>query len=281
MNTAHLFDSLQRSKADVWVSTPSFADVCLSDARFCKEILPDLSMFFFCGEVLTNSTAKKLQERFPQTLILNTYGPTESTVAVTQISVTEEVCDKISPLPVGKAKPGTDILIMDREGNILPEGEKGEIVIAGNTVSVGYYQEPDLTQRAFGMLEGKKTYHTGDEGWIEAGLLYYQGRMDLQIKLHGYRIEVEDIENNLLKIEEIERAVVVPVYKEGKVKNLKAVVKIGDAMEKNFQTTQRLKEKLKEYLPEYMIPKKFVYVDSFPMTTNGKIDRKELGRIIQ
>lgn len=281
MNTANLFASLQKSKADVWVSTPSFADVCLSDARFCKELLPDLSTFFFCGEVLTNSTAKKLHERFPQTLILNTYGPTESTVAVTQINVTEEICDEISPLPVGKAKPGTDILIMDRKGNILPEGERGEIVIAGNTVSVGYYQEPDLTQKAFGMMGEKRIYHTGDEGWIEEGMLFYQGRMDLQIKLHGYRMEIEDIENNLLKIEEVERAVVVPIYKDGKVKNLKAVVKINDTMEKNFQTTQRLKERLKEYIPEYMVPKKFIYVDSFPMTTNGKIDRKELGRIIQ
>lgn len=172
-------------------------------------------------------------------------------------------------------------MIMDREGNILPEGERGEIVIAGNTVSVGYYQEPDLTQKAFGMMGEKRIYHTGDEGWIEEGMLFYQGRMDVQIKLHGYRMEIEDIENNLLKIEEVERAVVVPVYKDGKVKNLKAVVKINDTMEKNFQTTQRLKERLKEYIPEYMVPKKFIYVDSFPMTTNGKIDRKELGRIIQ
>lgn len=279
-DTALLLESLEKSKADIWVSTPSFADICLADPKFNKEILSKLKLFFFCGEVLTNSTVSKLQKRFPETAVLNTYGPTESTVAVTEIEVTKKLCEEVSPLPVGKVKPGTEIRIMDKNRNSLPDGEKGEIVILGNTVSTGYYGQPELTGKVFGHENGVRWYRTGDEGYFKEGLLYYLGRIDLQIKLHGYRIEIEDIENNLLKLEEIERAVVLPVYKDGKIRNLKAVIIAKEGINGNFETTQYLRNRLKEFIPDYMIPKKFIYVNSFPMTNNGKVDRKELGRII-
>lgn len=279
-DTALLLESLEKSKADIWVSTPSFADICLADPKFNKKILSKLKLFFFCGEVLTNSTVSKLQKRFPETAVLNTYGPTESTVAVTEIEVTKKLCEEVSPLPVGKVKPGTEIRIMDKNRNSLPDGEKGEIVILGNTVSTGYYGQPELTGKVFGHENGVRWYRTGDEGYFKAGLLYYLGRIDLQIKLHGYRIEIEDIENNLLKLEEIERAVVLPVYKDGKIRNLKAVIIAKEGINGNFETTQYLRNRLKEFIPDYMIPKKFIYVNSFPMTNNGKVDRKELGRII-
>lgn len=224
-----LMRSLGESGANVWVSTPSFAEVCLSERAFAEEMMPDLQVFLFCGETLGNRTAKKLQERFPKARIVNTYGPTESTVAVTDVLVTPELGQQESPLPVGRAKPGTRIEICDPDGAVLPEGEKGEIIIIGDTVSTGYYGQPELTEKAFfvcdtGKQKKQRGYRTGDKGYLKDGMLYYCGRIDLQVKLHGYRIELEDIENNIRKLPQVEHVVVVPNSRGGKVSSLTAYI---------------------------------------------------------
>ena len=177
-----------------------------------------MEMFLFCGETLTNETAGSLLERFPKTQVYNTYGPTESTVAVTEICVDYQINETYNPLPVGKAKPGTIIKIMDGEEE-LPEGEKGEIVIIGNTVSKGYFKNEDENRRAFFQYnhDGNPcvAYRTGDKGYFKDGWLFYCGRIDLQIKLHGYRMEIEDVEKNLMKVQGVEKAVVVPIFEVG------------------------------------------------------------------
>lgn len=276
-----LFDSLYDSHAGIWVSTPSFADICLADPRFTQDWMPELKVFLFCGETLTNRTGKKLKERFPNAVIMNTYGPTESTVAVTEVEVTKELLDTCAPLPVGKAKPGTWLEIWDSEGHKLPEGEEGEIIILGNTVSTGYYQRPDLTEKVFFTEEdGERVvrgYRTGDSGYMKDGMLFYCGRIDLQIKLHGYRIELEDIENNLRKLPGVSHAVVIPNQKGGKVKSLTAFVA---AAEKERQDARQLREDLGKYLPVYMIPKKIIFMSQIPLTNNGKADRKTLGGMV-
>lgn len=269
-----LYDSLGKSGISIFVSTPSFAEVCMSDPVFCEQLMPKLGLFLFCGETLTNQTVKKLRRRFPKAKIVNTYGPTESTVAVTDVLVDERMAEEVSPLPVGRPKPGTRIEILDADGNLLPDGEKGEIQILGDTVSAGYYRNADGTARAFyeaerdgRMLRG---YHTGDEGYLKDGMLYYCGRIDLQIKLHGYRIEIEDIENNIVRIPGVRQAAVVPNIRKGAVKSLTAYV-VAETPEID------VREELLKYLPAYMIPKKIVFLDQLPMTNNGKVDRKQLG----
>ncbi len=130
-DAAALFSSLERSGAQVWVSTPSFAEVCLADRRFDSALLPEMKLFLFCGETLQNATAQKLHSRFPGAKVVNTYGPTESTVAVTQVEITPSLAAANEPLPVGAPKPGTWLFITGPEGEDLPEGERGEIVIVG------------------------------------------------------------------------------------------------------------------------------------------------------
>ena len=277
-----LFARLKDSKANVWVSTPSFADLCMADRTFCQELMPNMELFLFCGETLTNKTVQGLQERFPNAEIYNTYGPTESTVAVTEVLVTEMVNKTFNPLPVGQAKPGTTIKIME-EMRELPDGEKGEIVIIGNTVSAGYFNNPKENQRAFFMynLNGVPTpaYRTGDKGYLRNGQLFYCGRIDLQIKLHGYRMEIEDVEKNLMKVDGVEKAVVIPVYEDGKVKHLKAFCIYAKPIESEFKTQKLIKQQMSEFVPDYMIPKKIRFVDVIPMTANGKADRKRMQEI--
>lgn len=272
-----LFEALKESNISVWVSTPSFAEMCLMDQQFSQELLPKLHTFLFCGEVLTNDCANRLIARFPNATVYNTYGPTEATVAVTSIPVTKEVLAQYAPLPVGYCKADCEILIMDQDGNIVPDGEKGEIVIVGPSVSVGYLGNTEKTQQAFTTINGQRAYKTGDSGYLENGLLFFGGRKDFQIKLHGYRMELEDIENNLRKVSFVKGAFVVPKMNGGKCEYLTAVVIPNEhKFEKEFHLTQAIKAELGEYLPSYMIPRKFVYRDDVPMTNNGKIDRKQL-----
>jgi D-alanine--poly(phosphoribitol) ligase subunit 1 len=280
-NLKLLFENLKASSISIWVSTPSFAEMCLADKSFNEELLPNLSVFLFCGETLPNSCVAKLHDRFSKAIVINTYGPTEATVAITSVEVTKEINETISPLPVGKVKSDCKILILDEAGKELADGEKGEIAILGESVSIGYYKNKPMTEKVFSTYEfngdEKRSYRTGDEGYLKDGMLYYSGRIDFQIKLNGYRIELEDIENNLRKVEIIKNAVVIPVLKEGKIQYLASAVVLNSQIEeKEFKIVMMIKNELKKFLPEYMIPRKIVIKDSLPMTTNGKVNRKLL-----
>ena len=279
-----LLRSFNNSNANILVATPSFVNMCLFNESFNQSLMPNMELFLFCGEALPNDVALKLLERFPNATVMNTYGPTESTVAVTQIQVTKDIAENINPLPLGTPKKGTFIKIIDQNNKEVPEGEKGEILIIGDTVSMGYFSNPELTEKAFGMYNvGDATfrcYHTGDKGYIKNGLLYYCGRIDLQIKLHGYRIEIEDIENNILKFKNIKSVAVVPIKKNNEIKDLAAFVVVDFEVKSKLKESINLRNKLSELLPHYMIPKKIIFTDSLPLTNNGKIDRKRLVELL-
>lgn len=279
-NLKLLYKVFPETDVNVWVSTPSFADICLSDRIYNRILLPNLKYFLFCGEILTNKTAERLQKAFENAVIVNTYGPTESTVCVTEVVIDEDILNTYSPLPVGVSRPGTWLYIVDENGNRLPDGDQGEIIIVGDTVSTGYYKNSEQTKKVFSteVIDGIKyrLYHTGDKGYIKNGQLFYCGRMDFQIKLHGYRIEVEDIENNLVKVGDVEKAVVLPNMEDNRVKSLTAYVVYKGKMESEFKASQEIKNQLKNYVPEYMVPKRIRFVDSIPLTMNGKVDRRAL-----
>lgn len=277
---------LKESGLNVWVSTPSFMNVCLLNKEFNGENLPDFTTFLFCGEVLTNKTARELMKRFPNAEVINTYGPTESTVAVTEVVINDEMAGSEHPLSIGYDKPGTKIFIMDDKYTYpgKPEGEKGEIVIAGNTVAAGYLNQPELTADKFFKLSTPDgdmwAYKTGDEGYKEKELLYYCGRMDFQIKLNGYRIELGDIESNILEMDDVTYCVVLPIEKRGEVKGLAAFVTLDHPVEDEFEYSQSVRKYIAEKLPHYMVPKKCIVLDEMPMTNNGKADRRALKEML-
>lgn len=277
-NFKQLFEVLPTLGINEWVSTPSFAEVCLLDPNFKQANYPDLNRFLFCGEELTNKTARALLGRFPDAQIYNTYGPTEATVAVTGIQITTEIVDKYQRLPIGYAKPDTKVFIADDDLQPVKDGEKGEIIIAGPSVSKGYLNNPEKTAKAFFKYEGEQAYHTGDLGLMENNLLFYRGRSDFQVKLHGYRIELEDVDHNLNQVSYVKQATTVPRYdKNCKVSQLVAYVVPNDNdFESEFALTQAIKKELGEMVMSYMIPQRFIYRDSLPLTANGKVDRKSL-----
>ncbi|MDR1027855.1 MAG: D-alanine--poly(phosphoribitol) ligase subunit DltA [Clostridiales Family XIII bacterium] len=270
-----LFAAIPRLDINIWVSTPSFADVCLADPGFNETENPGLSHFIFCGDELPRATAVKLKERFPKARVFNTYGPTEATVAVTKIEITPEVLASCERLPVGYAKPDVRIGILDKDGNEAPQGEVGEIVIAGSAVSKGYFNDAQRTKESFFTYQSLPAYRTGDAGCMENSLLFYKGRLDFQVKFHGYRIELEDIEQHLAQDSHVKAALVVPEYRDYKVRRLIAcVVPEADDIGKESERTASIKRDLTLSLPDYMIPQKFVYLEKLPLTANGKVDRK-------
>lgn len=277
-NFKQLFAVLPTLKINEWVSTPSFAEMCFLDPNFTQANYPDLNRFLFCGEELTNKTARTLLERFPDAQIYNTYGPTEATVAVTAIQITPATVDQYQRLPIGYAKPDTKVFIANDALQPAADNKKGEIIIAGPSVSKGYLNNPEKTAKAFFAYEGQRAYHTGDLGLMVDNLLFYRGRSDFQVKLHGYRIELEDIDHNLDQVSYVKQATTVPRYdKNHKVAQLIAyVVPNQNNFESEFALTQAIKKELSESVMSYMIPQRFIYRDSLPLTANGKVDRKSL-----
>ncbi|GAO99332.1 D-alanine--poly(phosphoribitol) ligase subunit DltA [Fructobacillus ficulneus] len=274
-----LFAALPTFDLNLWVSTPSFANVALLSPDFTGENYPNLKKFVFCGEVLTSTTSKKLRERFPNAEIYNTYGPTEATVAVSGLQITDEVLAKYDKLPIGYMKADMTATIMDPDGLALPQGEAGELVLSGPAVSKGYLNNPEKTAAAFLDVAGQPGYRTGDLGFMdEDGLLHYKGRADFQIKLHGFRIELEEVAQHLQQSQWVEQAAAVPRYDaDGEVKQMLAIVvpKEND-FEKPMDLTNAIKADLKDIIMDYMMPSRFIYRDAMPLTPNGKVNLKGL-----
>jgi D-alanine--poly(phosphoribitol) ligase subunit 1 len=278
-NPKKLYRALATSGVTAWVSTPSFAQMCLVEEKFAQTMLPRVQRFLFCGETLAPQTAAQLLARFPQAQVWNMYGPTEATVATTSVRIDTAILEKYSPLPVGRVMPGTKIFIVDEDRAELSANERGEIIIAGPNVSPGYAGRSDLTARAFFEYRGVHAYKTGDLGRFRDSLLFFEGRIDEQIKLSGYRIELGDVEANLRALATVRDAVVIPVIKSGAAQSLTAFVSLAvQNQTSDFKLAHNLRSQLGERLPAYMLPLKFIFLDAFPMTANGKVDRTALAK---
>jgi D-alanine--poly(phosphoribitol) ligase subunit 1 len=271
-NTAAFVQRVKQYKGTVWVSTPSFAYLFLLEPSFNGMHLQGLRTFLFCGEELPNRTAKKLLALFPGRRVLNTYGPTEATVSTTLVDIDEKVVAEHGTLPVGYPKYTCEILIENPEKD---PSRPGEIIIAGDNVSIGYLKNPELSGEKFFMHKGRRAYRTGDFGYIRNGMLFFLGRQDDQVKLNGYRIELGDINAQLCQLENVEDAVCVPLRSGTAVKRIVAFVKL----KKGGVTAgakEQLMAELKKRLPEYMVPGDMRFVDEFPHSSNHKIDKKKL-----
>lgn len=277
-NFGQMFTALPTLDLNVFVGTPSFADMLMLSPAFNEEKMPSLSIFMFCGEELTVKTAKALHQRFPHARIFNTYGPTETTVAISGIEITPEIIANNDRLPVGYAKPGVELSTWDGDKQLTEPGQQGEIIISGNSVARGYMNNPEKTAKAFFKINGVPAYRTGDAGTLDAdGLLHHKGRMDFQIKLHGFRVELDEVRASLEKSPLIKQAVAAPKYnKNGQVAHLIAYVIPKEEVEDQEQLTKEIRESLNGLIMPYMMPTQFIYRDSFPMSVNGKIAVKQL-----
>ena len=264
-----LHELFQREDINVWVSTPSFMELCLMLPNLDETSQPSMQTFLFCGEILGHKTATMLVNKFPNAKVWNTYGPTEATVAVTSVLVTDELLANHEVIPVGVPRPGTELSLT----------EDSELVITGQSVSAGYVKDPERSAKVFFEQDGRRAYYSGDSAVYRDGNWYIQGRVDNQIKFNGYRMELEEIEAKLKKQTEVREAIVVPIYRRGKVGHLLGVVATAAPVDDEKQATHDLKVRLKSELPDYMIPRKFEFVEQLPLTNNGKLDRKKVNEV--
>ena len=282
------FEALKDVAVTDWVSTPSFVEQCLADDKFDAALLPHLHRMLLAGETLRPATVREVKNRFPGIHVYNGYGPTESTDLVTLCEITDEMLQNDLALPIGYAKKWSDLVVLDPQTlERKAVGERGELFIVGETVAKGYWGRPDLTEAAFHscpqeVTQGRRSYRTGDEVTLaEDGLFYFHGRLDLQIKLHGYRIELGDIESSLCAVPLVHMACVLPVWRNGSIHHLTAVVVPSEqAQERGLRLTKQIKSQVRDYLPSYMIPSSFKYLDEIPLNSNGKADRKALASLI-
>lgn len=246
-----MFRRMGESGAELAVFTPAFAEMCLCDSGFSAALLPELKVIFFCGEVLKPAVAEKLFRRFPGIRLINAYGPTEACCAVTAAEITPDMTG--SALPIGDMKhTAGGIHITDN----------GEIVITGDSVA---RYTGDISG-GFGEYHGERCFYTGDCGFITDGMLYFRHRLDRQVKVMGFRIEPEDIENNLLRIPGVLQAAVTAVRR-GSRTVLSAAVRAEGI------TPGEIRSRLAELVPAYMLPGKIEICDELPMTANGKLKR--------
>ena len=201
--------------------------------------------------------------------LINEYGPTEFTVCASYHVVEQ---DKEANIPIGRPVPNTYSFICDSYGHLLPQGMAGELCLVGSQIAEGYWKKPELTAKSFvecSFLPGQKMYRTGDLArYNEDGELEYLGRIDTQVKLRGFRIEMGEIENRAAQFAGIEY-VAAAVKKEQLV--LYYTSKEGTAIDR-----EELRRFLSETLTDYMVPTAYMLLSVMPMTPSGKIDRKAL-----
>ncbi|MGL4346224.1 MAG: non-ribosomal peptide synthetase, partial [Cellulosilyticaceae bacterium] len=268
-----LANVITSQKVNVFFITTSLFN-SLVDARV--ECMVNVKSVLTGGERASLRHMKKFSEYCGAGKLLNVYGPTESTVFATSYRV-ERIDDRAESIPIGEPIAHTSIYIVDQDGNRCPIGGVGELCIGGDGLAAGYLHQEALTKEKFipnrfaHQDEKAMLYRTGDLArWREEGTIEYIDRMDHQIKLRGFRIELEEIERALMKVSGI-RQVVVTVLGEESTEKYICAYAAGKPRE-----IGEVKEELAKNLPVYMIPRTVIWLDQIPLNKNGKVDMGKL-----
>ncbi|MBC7865267.1 MAG: amino acid adenylation domain-containing protein [Bacteroidia bacterium] len=262
-----LLDKINYNKFNFLQLTPSRLQQLLEIEPDAKT-LQKLSTLLIGGEAL-NQTNYNLLKKLTGVRVIQAYGPTETTIWSTTSDITES-----HKLSIGKPLLNERIYILNSDHNLVPVGIVGEICIGGEGVTRGYLNNKTLTDEKFMQDPFRKDaviYKTGDYGkWLEDGNIEFSGRKDDQVKIRGFRIELGEVENALIKDNDIDEAVVLAKENNGVNKLIAFIVS------KTEPDIDKIRQNLKDHLPDYMLPASYVHVKFFPLTHNGKIDRKAL-----
>lgn len=273
----------------------SVVQYCEADQKNQNK-LEGLRYLALVGEALPPYLCRKWFALYPSIPLLNSYGPTECADGVTHYIVREAPDESVINMPIGKKIEGLELYVLEPNSfRLVGRGEIGELCVSGIGVGKGYINDKEKTDKAFYPNPFSKEEHhdilykTGDlVKYLPSGDLEYLGRIDRQIKINGFRVELGEIEHYIMKYSGIKDCTVVVRKRNLKVKKIVARKNIvGDAQEdisylaayvisKNDVEDYKLKKYLRKYLPDYMVPDKIVRMETFPLNSNGKIDVKQL-----
>jgi amino acid adenylation domain-containing protein len=268
---------INREKINTLHSTPSFFAEMISGG----ERLDELEVLHLGGEQLTANAVEEIFKAVGDGCTLyNGYGPTEASINCSIYKVgTKAAHDRSQNIPVGKPTANNFLYILDARGNPVPTGVIGELHVGGKGLSQGYLNRPDLTAERFvpdtyGSRPGQHLYRTGDLArFLPDGNIEFLGRIDHQVKVRGFRIELGEIESALSDCPGVREAVVLAREGQNTGRRLAAYLTRSEGQELKAGD---LRSRLKERLPDYMIPSFFVILDELPLTANGKVDRRAL-----
>ncbi len=266
-------DTIADGKVSVMQIVPSYLEAVLSYLEKNPRQLPNLKCVSVTGEALKAELARRWFAAMPSVKLVNAYGLTE-----TSDDTNHEVMERAPEgdrVPLGPAVNNVRVYVVDPHLSPVPLGAPGEIAFSGVCVGRGYVNDPERTRLAFMAnphREGERFYRSGDFGrWRPDGKLEFLGRRDAQVKINGFRIEIGDIENALLRATDVSQGAVVIAERTDKSKRLVAFYASQRPLEIKF-----LQDQLSQSLPAYMVPSAFHWKESLPLTANGKIDRKSL-----
>src|SRR6266404_2545552 len=255
---------------------PSYLEVLLSYLAQHPRELPDLRYVSVTGEALKKELTQRWFAAQPGIKLVNAYGLTE-----TSDDTNHEVMDSVprrERVPLGRPINNVHVYVVDEHLSPVPLGAPGELVFSGLCVGRGYVNDPERTRRAFLVdphRKGQRLYRSGDYGrWLPEGKLEFLGRRDTQVKISGFRIEIGEIENTLLRLPGVREGAVVVTERADHSKQLVAFYSGPQPLDANV-----LRDQLGESLPQYMVPSAFNWRRRLPLTDNGKIDRKALTAI--
>ncbi|WP_151737083.1 non-ribosomal peptide synthetase [Paenibacillus tengchongensis] len=248
------------------INSVQFVPAIINDLLLGNEVMETLTVLISGGDVLENSLKNEVISK--GYTLHNHYGPTETTV-----DTIITTCDETDV--IGRPVENSQVYIMSMSGQLQPMGMPGEMYIGGDGVARGYLNRPELTLEKFvdnPFIPGGRLYKTGDLGrWTPNGVLEFLGRIDNQVKIRGIRIELGEVERQLLRHESIREAIVVDRKNRYGEKYLCAYITSDHKL-----CVNEIRRSLFQKLPEYMIPSSFMQIDKMPLTSNGKVDRKSL-----
>jgi acyl-CoA synthetase (AMP-forming)/AMP-acid ligase II len=274
---------IRRQALTVWTSVPSVISMLLKMKLLEPGMFPALRVSFFIGEALPVASAQTWQEAAPNSVVDNQYGPTEATVAFTVQRLTDPAPETPgrNTMAIGRPYAGLEAGIVGPDGGFLPAGEIGELALYGPQIAAGYLDDPEQTARRFPVLDHPRLgsgrwYLTGDMAFCdERQVLHCLGRIDNQVKVMGHRVELEDVEAHLRAVcgTDAAAAIAWPV-ENGIALGIVAFV-CGAKL-----APPDIRERLRDRVPSYMLPRQVFVLDSLPLSTHGKIDRKALQSMV-
>lgn len=262
LNPVMLGDLILKNGVDIMTTTPTYLSNMI-DLPQLREAASRIKVFDVGAEAFPPALYDKIRTVNPDAYIMNGYGPTETTISCTMKVITDS-----KNITIGAPNGNVQVYVVDKENKILPDGETGELVVAGLGVGRGYINLPEKTAEVFISLNGERAYKTGDLAKITPeGEIEFFGRIDNQIKLRGLRIELGEIEEVINSYEGIITSITVPVDNKYLCCYFMADREIS---------SEALSDYASESLAHYMVPDVFIQLEKMPLTQNGKIDKKAL-----